>query len=112
MVNAGTQDNLIAASKMSLATTLEQNGQLSQPRPLSKRHRLYSGQYPAYATSEIAAALLNASIADSEEDETAQSAQAPRDLSSYAGQSRNDGSTAIIAAATWRYHDLRRASPN
>ena len=116
LATAGTQGNLIAASKMSLATTLEQNGKLSEARDLYQSVTASTaGQYPAYAlTSEIAAALLNASIADSEEDENKAAElrlNALRDLSSYAGQSRNDGSIAIIAAATWRYHDLRRAYP-
>ena len=112
----GEQGNLLAASQMNLAAALELSGKLTEARDLYDTVKSSAaGRYPAYAlTSEIAAALLNANIAEQEEDSAKAEElrlNALRDLSAYAGQSRNDGSIAIVAAATWRYHDLRRSFP-
>ena len=116
LAEQGSQENLVSASRMSLAAVLEQSGKLTEARDLYQTVTSdAAGVYPAYAlSSEIAAALLDATIADQEEN-AAQAADlrlnALRTLSGYAGQSRSDGSIAITAAATWRYYDLRRAHP-
>ncbi|TVR44070.1 MAG: hypothetical protein EA402_08225 [Planctomycetota bacterium] len=110
--------NLRAASEVTLASILEQAGQLRDARRLYQAiAERYRGELPAFViAAEAAQALLAATIAeDSEDSDEARSLrlEALRILRDFADlNSGIDAPVPVLQASIWRYFDLRRNFPD
>lgn len=116
LAEESTLANLRAAAHMTLAATLEANGDVSEA---IEAYRWvvssFRGQLTTYTRSaDVSAALLLADKADSNpdpEEATEQRREALNILADYANSDPRDGGEIVIAAATWRYYQLRRNFP-